>query len=275
MPTTLQEMRNSVAGAVKDRVSLVATGGTDQTFQDVHGLVRFNDTLRGSQLYFSSGNNQGALVTVTANDLLGSTVTFQPALPYPVVAGDRADLFNVMNTGFPFRDYDEAIRTIVSGRRRKNVIRGSVTIPTWNAQTGTFTVPEPLVAVYGVEAHFNDGYDDHVVDIPPGRYRNTKGWFVEPATRQLSIGGSSRWDYEGDELNVLGLIARELPYEDSDEIFLDEEWVRFSAIAHLCMNKSSQHDRWAIEAMQKASAREAFVTPRIPPNTTWLLETTS
>lgn len=275
MPTTLKEMRNSVASAVKDRVSLIATGGSVSTLQDQLALTRFNDTLRGSQLYFSSGNNQGRLVTVISNNLNDSTVTFQPELDYPVQVGDRADLFNVMNTGFPFRDYDEAIRTVCSGRDRKNVKRSTIDIPTWVSDTGALTIPDGLIAVYAVEARFNDAGVDHVVDIPPARYRNSKGWFVEPATRQLVIGGSSRQVYDGDALTVLGYVPVGLPYEDADEILLDEEWVRFSAIAHLCMNRSGQHDRWAIEAMQKASAREAFVTPRIAPNTVWLLETTS
>ena len=61
------------------------------------------------------------------------------------------------------------------------------------------------------------------------------------------------------------------PEDDVDLIMIDEEYVRWACIAHLCMNKSPQHDRWAAEATTNMRNRESFATPILHRNTQFLV----
>lgn len=273
MPTSMMEMRNSVASAVKDRIHLIATGGTIATFEDQVELTDFDDTMAGAQLLVVSGLNVGQVVRVISNSQSTGTLSVQPNFANPILPGDEADLFRLHNRGFRVREYRDGIRTVVGGRDYKNLREVvSIIYPPFDSGIATTRIPAHLEAVYAVQSQLSP---DVVRDIRYSPWTNSNGWHVETATRQLTLSGSEARISHGTNLVILGYEVAPLPDLDTDLITLDEEWVRYSVIAHLCMNKSPVHDRWAIEAMQKAAAREPFVTPSLHSNTVFMRESTS
>jgi hypothetical protein len=267
------EMRNNVADAVKDRLHLIASAGSTTTFIDPIELTDFDDTLAGAQMLVTTGSNAGSVVRVVSNSLSAFSLTFTPDLPNPIVEGDEADLFNLSNKGFRVQQYNNAIKTIVSGRGYKNVVESSYTFDTeFDADDPDQVIPDSFIGIYDV--HADIGYNL----ITPVRYtpwRMGNGWFVDTANRTLSIWGSQGTLIHGGTLTIFGYEAVEAPTTDDGQIFLDEEYVRWACIAQLCMNKSPAHDRWAAEAITNMRQREQFVTPILHRNTQFLTESSS
>lgn len=269
MPTTRMEMRNNVADAVKDRLHLVATTGSTTTFIDPVELTDFDNTLAGSHLLIVSGANAGRVVRVVSNSLSSYSLTFTPDLPDAIVEGDEADLFNISNKGFRPQQYNNAIKTIVGGRDYKNVRETSITLDTeFDADDPDYTLPDNFIAVYDV--HVDLGYNI-IRPIRWSSWRMGNGWFVDTASRVLSIWGSEGTLAHGGTLTIYGYEVQPVPEEDDDLIMVDEEYVRWACIAHLCMNKSPQHDRWAAEATTNMRNRESFATPILHRNTQFLV----
>jgi hypothetical protein len=272
MPTTMRQLRNNIADAAKDRLHLIATSGSTSTLIDPVELTDYDDTLAGSQLLFTTGSNEGAIVRVLSNSLSSTSLTFYPDVSNAVVAGDEADLFNISNKGFRVRQYNQAIQTVVGGRTYKNVVEATFSWEEFDADDATMDVSDAFIGIYDVQADL--GYDI-VRPIRWSPWNGGNGWWVDTATRTLRIGGSSAQISHGSTLTIHGYQAVNAPTADDDEIFLDEEYVRWACIAQLFMNKSPQHDRWAAEAITNMRNRESFVTPVLHRNTQFLNESSS
>lgn len=277
MPSTLREIRTAVADLLKDRMELIATGGSTSTFQDTIELVQFDDTLVGSQILIESGANAGQLRTVTANVLSTQTLTLAPVLGSAIVAGVEASLYNLHGHGFSVRRYNSTIKSIVNSRDYKNAVDASYTFADpYDSRDPVLEVPADFIGIYAVQVALASYHDETIkYDIKKARYPNSNGWYLEPATRELSINGRERLMAHDGTVTLLGIEPHPAPVDDDDTISLDFEWVLYSVAAQLCANKSPQHDRWAVEFLQKAAGRESFVVPEINANLVYLPESSS
>ncbi len=107
------------------------------------------------------------------------------------------------------------------------------------------------------------------------RYSSQNGWYLDTATRRLTVNGRGQAIIDGGTITLFGRERHPLPVADDDEIRLDQEWVMYTALANLCAHHSPQHDRWGVEYMQKAAGREAFVVPAYHPNAVYIPESSS
>lgn len=275
MPSTLREIRNQIADFKGDRIALEATGGTSSTFIDTIELVQFNDTLIGSQIRINSGTYAGRTVTVTGNSHSNQTVIFSPTLPGAIVAGVTADMYNLNGAGLRVRQYDNAIKNVVNSRDYKNLVETTHTFDEFDYNSPYLDIPDNFIVVYDLEAMIVSGDSTFRYKIDSARYPNSNGWYVDTATRTLSVLGRSAYLSDTSDLVLHGLERHTAPTDDDDIIYLDFEWVVYSALATLSAFRGPQGDQWAAEALEKAAAREAFVMQRSKPNAVYLPETSA
>lgn len=275
MPSTLREIRNQIADFKGDRIALEATGGSTTSLIDSVELVQFTDTLIGSQVRINDGSNAGATVTVVANSHTSKSITFEPALDYPIVAGVTADMYNLNGSGLRIRQYDNAIKQIVGSRDYKNLQETTVTFEDFDCDDPYLEIPSHIIGVYDLEALLVLQGETTRYKIEPARYPNSNGWYVDTATRLMTVWGRSAVIAHESDLVMHGVQVRTLPTSDDDLIHLDFEWVTYSALATLSAFKGPTGDQWAAEALQKAAAREGFLMQRPRANIIYLPESSA
>lgn len=267
MAVSLLDLRRDIGRQMNDLLTLTADSGSNNMLVDPVELTDFDGTFVGSQGVVVSAavqQNLGKVVRVVGNSQSGTSISFTPPLPGPIMTGDEIDLHNLRGRGFRVQDYNQAIKSVIKqhGHRAPRPIDSSPI--KFDIQNPFLEIPEEWVAVHGASVLI-DGY---TYDIHHGRYDGARGWRLDQTGKRIEISGSDRYAAEGLDVVLHGYRTHPDVNVDSDMIYLSPEFVAKTVMSNLAQRRGDTHwNQWAAEWAQMAAGIRPATIPAWPPNT--------
>ncbi len=222
MASTRQELRRLIGDVTGDMHLLVATStGTTTTFADTARLADRGDrapSVVNRLLYFSAGTalNIGHEAAVTDFTSSTRTLTFSPAATSAVASGDTVELWSTTERIGSISAIHRLINYAITQVEDMAGLEEYATAATFDARTGTLTIPATWAEVGGVEWTNGSGYVDEI------RNRHLR---VRPAGRLLVIQGQGAGQAHRRSVRLYGY-PRCLPLTtESGSTPVDAAWI--------------------------------------------------
>ena len=235
--TDLRTLRRMVARVMGDHKMVTATSGSTTTISDPFDLVDNLDHYRGAELVCVTGHpsNVGLKRKVVSSSYEQYTITFIPALPEPVEAGDTFDIYNFGQVPMTIQQYTQAINDAIRMAFPANTV-GIVMNLESPLLDGVIPIPAQFTHINGVSWKSVDDW----YSIPPSRFQEEGGWFVDQASRTLTFGGAYGYELKEKAVRIYGETrAPELVLE-TDVTTTDAEWIVDQAVSLLLHGRMDQ-----------------------------------
>lgn len=272
---TRRDLRRMVMAKVGDIVLTTATESSgSSTWVDLDTLVG-GDAGRwaGREMLITSGTpaNVGQVRYINASNKQG-TLQFARELPFPVFAGDEAEIVNTRGGGFTFADVHNAINHCLLVANIQTPITAE--LGAFDVTTRAFEIPSEFNEIHTVQtldptSTRNAGWQT----LHASRSMGHDGWRVEPATRSLIISGRSGYGLDGHSVRIYGLGLAPPLVDDEDKAHVDIDWLVHEAAAHLLMQAiggpralTPEWERKGNYFKQVADSRRDATRPRRAPN---------
>lgn len=235
--TTRRDLRRMVLAKVGDLVLTTATANTGSSiWTDMDTLVG-GDAGRwaGREMLITSGTpaNVGQVRYINASNKQG-TLQFARALPFPVFAGDEAEIVNTRGGGFTFQEVHAALNHCLRVANIQTPITAE--LGAFDVAGRTFEIPSEFNEIHTVQYHDPlDTRDTGWQTLHSSRSAGHDGWYVEPATRSLVISGRSGHMLDGHTVRIYGLGLAPPLIDDEDTAAVHPEWLVNAAAAFLLM----------------------------------------
>ncbi len=267
---TLAQMRRMVARRLRDLRTVTATAtGSTTTLTDEDELTDADDAWVGSQgvVVVGAAANIGKTVRVTQSDEETSTITFKPALPAGIAAGDQIDLTNLAGQGFRVRDYTAAIGEAVTLAYPDFAVERRDGAGVFSKATPVLPVPAGMTEVFKVE--YRDPANDRWREVRPAAQSGDyyPGFWISTESREVRLQGGWVDLLDGCEVRVLGYGLHPPVEQEGDPIYCDAEWVMYSTMAALASRRGSREwSSWGIEWQAAANGRRGHLMIARYPN---------
>ena len=234
---TRRQLRRMVLAKVGDLVLTTATQDSgSSTWTDLDTLVG-GDSGRyaGREMLMTAGTpaNIGQIRYIAASSKQG-TLQFSRALPFPVFAGDEAEIVNTRGGGFTFQEVHNALNHCLAV--------ANVTVPlvaeagAFDVTGRTIVIPEMFQEIDTVQ--WLDPTDTRSTGwqtLHSGRSAGYDGWYVDTASRELIISGRSGHMVNGMTVRIYGRGRAQPLVNDDDMIDVHPEWLVNAAAAFLLL----------------------------------------
>ncbi len=232
---TRRELRRMVMSKVGDLTLSTATANSgSSTWVDRLNVVGDAGRYAGREILITAGTpgNIGQVRYVSGSSKQG-TLQFSDALPFPVFAGDEAEIINTRGGGFTFQEVHRALDHCLAVARIQTPIM---------AEAGSFAVTErdiPIPSEFSEidTVQYKDPDDDETGwrTLHSSRSRGTDGWHVDHANRTLVISGRSGHWIDGMDIRIYGWGLAPPLVNDDDMIDVHPEWIVNAAAAFLLL----------------------------------------
>ncbi len=269
------EVRQLAASRIGDRIELTATTeGDETTFVDAVRLVWEQDAYAGCDFVLTGGvdANIGETRYVVSSSDADHAVSLGAALPAGTLTGDKADLYNIHETGGAVPEWNTWINAAIADAAQRTHTRLTVPLTgTFSTLTGAMTLPDRLR--YASRVIYVDA--DGVTQYPArGARHAADGWRFDAANRLLIVEGSLASQMDGRAVSVTGWGPPEPLEDDSDETDLSPRWLvarTLASAAEAIIVKGREELRPSL-AVWTGEARDAVreLSQGFPANTTRL-----
>lgn len=272
MPLNRRDLRRKVAGDLRDIMVVTAhEGSSTNMIVDPVELSYFDNTLVSSQLLCSrsvNAANVGHVARVTGSSQTGKNISFDPPTPQPVSPGDEFELVNLRGTGFRLQDYTLQINSYVQQEAHRYPRKVSSELMTFNALDPDLPIPEGWIAIYGVTVVLPGGIWGK---IKPTRALGARGWWADPSSMSVVIGGSDAALCDGQQILLDGLESHPLLEDDDSPCYMDAEHLELTVASKLAQRRGgNEWSQWAIEWSRNAAGIRPAKLFRYPANTVML-----
>lgn len=260
---SLSELRAAIGRIMGELTPVVATGGSVNTIQDTRNLYDDDDSFEGQEIVFTSAaaGNIGKVNRVIGNDMATATLTFYPDLPDPIVAGDRAEIYNLRGIGIRVHEIDGALNDAIKVAAGMGGQRLAADLSAFSEDTPYATIPAVFDWIIAVEVYSANG---EWVDVTRSLANRGGGFALDRANRRIELIGAAARRADGYQIRVRGL-GRPTPLLDpEDRTMVDYEWITKQAIASLLWTKYTRDpslERAATTAKEDADAIRAKCLP--------------
>lgn len=269
---TRKQLRRWVGEAIGDCIVLTATDdGTNQSFIDDNNLDGPNNAYNGFDLYVVGGTalNRGQRRRITSSTQSASRVNWNKPLPADTAEGDEAELWNVRGIGIKATEVNNAIDWALAAASKH------VLIPIQADVTDTFDQDSPRITLPAAitrgmyQVSWTDG-EDVVRTIDRANDPYDEGWYYDPASGTVIIGGSYRSRMDGFTVTVSGFGIPASLSSDSDTTDVDPEWLVAEATRRVIAQiriRNPEAAGWLPPAWQESDRKRPYASGRGYPNT--------
>src|SRR5690606_5782248 len=171
--------------------------------------------------YIAGSNKQG-------------TLQLSRALPFPVFAGDEAEIINTRGGGFTFQEVHQAINICLINANVQTPIVAE--LGDFDIGTRTFPIPPEFNEIDTIQSlDPRDTRDTGWQTLHSARAMGGDGWTVDHASRELVISGRSGHRIDGHTIRIYGRGKVPPLVNDDDTVDVNVEWLTNAAAAFLLM----------------------------------------
>lgn len=235
---TRRAIRRMVLDKIGDLIITTATADSgSSTWIDDVTLTGEAGTWAGRELLVTSGTpaNIGQVRHVSGSSR-AYTVQFSRSLPFPVFAGDEAEIINTRGGGFRFQQVHRAIDACLATAKVKRPLMYEVEA-VFDRTTRTIPIPPEFDEIHAVQ--FRAGDADAATgwgNVKRGKVLGDDGWAVDHATRTVVIGGGTGTVLDGAAVRLYGLGPVQPLADDDDSVEVNPEWIANAVAAHLLLH---------------------------------------
>lgn len=265
---TRAEIRQAIGIEMGDFTPVIASSGGTNQISDPFNLYEPDDVFVGQEIVFTAAHvaNVGRVARITQSAQTGTTLTFTPALPQPIVAGDRAEIYNLRAVGTRVHELHAAINAAIDIAAGMGGHRISATTAAFDRTNPFITIPAVFSHIIAVE-HQNRSGD--WLDITRLTTNRGAGYFVDHANRRIELVGESAYAADSFPVTVRGL-GRPTPLRsDSEMTTVNAEWLKEQAKALLFESRYSRDpslERMMTSKVERADQLRDLAVPRRPRN---------
>lgn len=233
--TSRRDLRRKIGGAsgLGDYELTISTLPGNQTFTDVNRLFLPTGAYDGRELYIATGPNRGQNRYVTGNSAANRSLSVDPLFPTENPIGTEGELWNRQGSGWHYWEVDAVINDIITEART------GTWIPQTIAQTSAFDPLSPYIPIPPTFSHiFGVGWADEAglwQAEGPADYPGGPGWFADPATGQIVLGGTAAANAASHLTQIRGYGPLAELESDDDVTPLNPEWLVKEAVSRLLL----------------------------------------
>lgn len=271
--TSRLEVRRMLLARVGDLKLLRATAnGATKTFIDAINLTGENNAYVDRQAYFAAGTpaNVGLTRRVDGSSKTLRSIGFGLDLPAATQTGDEVELINTRGIGFTIDDAHQAINSaMVIARTVTSVPIRTEPAAAFDADAGTVAVPWEWSEVSNIQWQDEAGAWRAIRKAPR---TGGDGWSVDPAMREVIVGGRAGQRIDGRPVRLFGYSKPAPLHSDTDRTPVNPDWLVAEAIANLLdaaalSYPSRERERAADRARRDANGLRYMLATHFAPNT--------